>query len=85
MTNNIFATIIVILISIAAGMIVAIILTSKTKYHGPNAKKVCKKIYYNNNEKKCLKFYIEPLMCPKKRSYLEKIYDFIGKNIKYFR
>ena len=81
MIRSIFAAIIIILISIVTGMIVAIIVTSKTKYHGPNAKKVCKKIYYNSNTKKCLKFYVKPLMCPKKRNYLEKIYALVGKKI----
>lgn len=60
------SSIIIILLSIAIGMMLGIIFFSKLVYHGPNAKKFCQKIYYNAKTNQCAKFYVKPINCPKK-------------------
>jgi hypothetical protein len=37
------------------GMMVALIVREDKVYHGPNAKKVCKKVYKNRITGKCIK------------------------------
>jgi len=72
--------IIILLSSIAVGMIVGLIVTSNNKeYHGPNAEKQSQKIFYYHKTGKCLRFGIKLLDCPPPKSKLMKIIDKIKK------
>uniref|UniRef100_A0A6C0LR38 Uncharacterized protein n=1 Tax=viral metagenome TaxID=1070528 RepID=A0A6C0LR38_9ZZZZ len=56
---------IIILSSIAIGMIVGLLTRPNHMIlHGPNANKQIKKKYYNPLNKKCHKFIVKPLTCP---------------------
>lgn len=82
------ALIIIFLLSIVVGMFFGLITRPRNKFHGPNAKKETKKIYYNKKMGKCLKFNILPLDCPKPKTKLRKILDYTKKinlNIKSFK
>jgi hypothetical protein len=71
--NNIIIYLTILLISIVVGMLVGMIFKQKDKYHGPNAEKQSKKIYYNIKTRKCIRFGIKPLVCPKPKTKLQKI------------
>lgn len=73
--NEIFTYLTIFLMAIVVGMLVGIVFKPKDKYHGPNARKQSKKIYYNKKTGKCLKFGIKPLACPKPKTKLQKIMD----------
>lgn len=77
--NNTIVCLILLLISVAIGMIIGIIFKPKDRYHGPNAKKQTKKIYYNKTTRKCFSFGIKLITCPKPKSILQKILDHMGK------
>lgn len=59
-------SLIIILLSIAIGMILGTIFFSNSIYHGPNAKKFGQKTYYDPKTNQCAKFYVRPVNCPKK-------------------
>jgi len=50
---------IILISSFCVGMIVGIIIKQKNYYHGPNARKVCSKVYWSKKNKKCIKFGIQ--------------------------
>ena len=54
----ILSYIIILLSSFSVGMILALIIRPKQYYHGPNAKKFCKRIYYDKKNNRCIKFGI---------------------------
>lgn len=55
----------IILLSIALGMVICLILKTKTKYHGPNAVEESQKIHLQEDGK-CIKFDIERIPCARK-------------------
>ncbi|AYV85126.1 MAG: putative ORFan [Satyrvirus sp.] len=61
---NFITEIVIILISIAVGMLIGLLARSGKEYHGPNAADEVKKNYYNKRNKKCYKFGIQPYKCP---------------------
>lgn len=62
-----------ILLSITIGMLIGILLRPRNKYYGPNAIKESSKKYYDKINNKCIRFKINPLICPKSKSILQKI------------
>lgn len=76
MENNItIHLVIILLVSMAVGMIIGLIVRPNDKIHGPNAKKQCRKLYYSNKMKKCVKFNIKPIICPKSKTKFHKIME----------
>lgn len=73
MNIEISAYLIIILSSIAVGMIIALIIRKRNIYYGPNAVEQIKKVFYNNKTKYCYKFNVKPLECPKPKTLLQKI------------
>lgn len=56
--HSILSYIIILLASLSVGMIIGLIVRPRTYYHGPNANKFCKKIFYDTTCHKCIKFGI---------------------------
>lgn len=65
---------IIILLSIALGMMLGLMMRPSDEYHGPNAKKESRKIYYNKKNGKFIRFAIKPIECPNPKTRLQKIF-----------
>lgn len=63
MKEQILNFIIIILASIATGMIFGLLVKKNKIYHGPNAKKQSREIYFHHPTKKCIKFAVKPITC----------------------
>lgn len=82
MKPNYLSCFILFLLFIVIGMIIGQLFPPKYEYHGPNAKKQTKKIYYDQQNDKYIKFDIIPTSCPKNK--LNNLYEtFISVNKKF--
>lgn len=79
MPDSLLTNLIIILLSIATGMIIGTIFKPKDKYHGPNAKSECQKKYYSKKKKACIKFGIQPMECPKPKKNYRRIWEHFTK------
>lgn len=59
--------IIIILLAVIGGMILGIIYQAPCKLHGPNAKKICEKIFYSKKLNKYVQFGVHPVKCFQKK------------------
>ena len=64
-TTKYFPLLIIVLTSVIIGMVIALLVRSGDKYHGPNAAKVRQQIFYDPKTKQCVQFDIRPVTCPK--------------------
>lgn len=53
----------ILLLTTIIGMIIGLVTLKPFIFHGPNAKKFCKKIYKSNRSNNCYIFKIIPLSC----------------------
>ena len=58
-----FTLLIILLLSIVVGMIFALVIRPKDKYHGPNSKEVRKQIFYDPKKNKCFRFDVKIIAC----------------------
>lgn len=70
--NQPMTSLIIVLVSIAVGMIIGLILKPEDKYHGPNAIEETKKVYFDKKTGKYIRFVIQPVVCPKPRKKIYK-------------
>lgn len=58
--------VILILLTILIGMIFGIMYQNLCELHGPNAKKICRKVFYSKRLNKYIQFGVHPMKCPQK-------------------
>lgn len=61
--------VIIILFSIAVGMVIGLLTRPNIIYEGPNSEEEVHKIFYDKEKHKCFKFNIQPLSCPKRKLF----------------
>jgi len=67
--NDIISNLIIILSSIAVGMIIGLTIRENNHYHGPNSAKQTKRIYYHHPTRKCIRFNVELQTCAKSKNW----------------